>query len=376
MCAPGAASTRASCGNGIDLAVAVADSLRHKLATALMRLALDSKSSDFSFYSWTPVLAAPVQSGTGWTLKTSKGDISAARVILATNAYTGTFFAKDDPLHSHIQPFRGQAATITPTPTYAGQHALRNTYNTKQGHYLVTTASGEIVLGGGWGALIKSGELPEAKVFGETNDGPESIDPALTKGAWVAMLVLTPDLKNFMKDNFANWGDEAFGEGLTRTWTGIMSTSKDWLPLVGEVPGKAGLSVVAGVSGVMSFVDSTNTIRSPSSQATACRASSPRPAGTPTPSPRGNGTRRSSRPRSSSLPSVWRAWPRSTASLWPSMGRTRASCSARSLLRTASSPRRMDTMLSWTVWRRACRICCWVRTIRGSEEEVQGWKDK
>ncbi|TXT08636.1 hypothetical protein VHUM_02764 [Vanrija humicola] len=210
----------------------------HKLATALMRLAIDSKDSDFSFHSWTPVLALPEPSAAGWTLKTSKGDISAARVILATNAYTGTFFAKDEPLHSHIQPQRGQAATITPPPTYAGAHALQHTYNTLRGHYLVTTASGQIVLGGGWAPLVKEGTLPAAWVYGETNDGPESIDPALTKGAL-----------EFMKDNFAGWGSEAYGEGLTRTWTGIMSTSKDWLPLVGEVPGKAGLSVVAGFAG-------------------------------------------------------------------------------------------------------------------------------
>ncbi|KAL1406256.1 hypothetical protein Q8F55_007951 [Vanrija albida] len=209
----------------------------HKLATALMRLAIDSTAADFAFFSWTPVLAAPVCVEGRWTLKTSKGDISASRVVLATNAYTGTFFPKDDPLHSHIQPCRGQAATITPPPTYAGQHGLQHTYNTLRGHYLVTTASGEMVLGGGWAPLLEAGEL-RGRVFGETNDGPGSIDPALTKV-----------LKSFMKDTFTGWGAEAHGEGLTREWTGIMSTSKDWLPLVGEVPGSAGLSIVGGFAG-------------------------------------------------------------------------------------------------------------------------------
>jgi len=50
-----------------------------------------------------------------------------------------------------------------------------------------------------------------------------------------------------MPNNFIDWGAEAHGEGLTRTWVGIMASSKDELPLVGGVPGKEGLYVAAGV---------------------------------------------------------------------------------------------------------------------------------
>lgn len=49
-----------------------------------------------------------------------------------------------------------------------------------------------------------------------------------------------------MKENFTGWGEEGYGEGLTRVWTGILTSVKDYLPLVGEVPGKAGLFVSAG----------------------------------------------------------------------------------------------------------------------------------
>jgi hypothetical protein len=55
------------------------------------------------------------------------------------------------------------------------------------------------------------------------------------------------DLNRYMPENFVDWGPEGYGEGLTRTWTGILSTVKDWLPLVGQVPGKKGVSLVAGV---------------------------------------------------------------------------------------------------------------------------------
>lgn len=50
-----------------------------------------------------------------------------------------------------------------------------------------------------------------------------------------------------MKENFVGWGEEGYGEGLTRTWCGILSAVKDWVPLVGEIPGKKGVSMTAGV---------------------------------------------------------------------------------------------------------------------------------
>ncbi len=72
-----------------------------------------------------------------------------------------------------------------------------------------------------------------------------------------------------MRENFEDWGDEAMGEGLTRTWTGILSTVKDFVPLVGEVPGARGVSLVAGVS--LAGVDRADLL---SLQVTACRESS------------------------------------------------------------------------------------------------------
>jgi glycine/D-amino acid oxidase-like deaminating enzyme len=73
----------------------------HKLATALMRLAIESTASDFGFYSWTPVSGFPTETADGrWTLSTSKGDITAKEIIFCTNAHTPNFFPNDDPLHT------------------------------------------------------------------------------------------------------------------------------------------------------------------------------------------------------------------------------------------------------------------------------------
>lgn len=214
-----------------------------------MRKALESKHSDFSFHSWTPVDGFPSRTGDRWTLSTSRGPINARRVILCTNAHTHNFFLKSSPIHDQcvchenaanlsIEPYLGQCSTITPTPAYSGARGLKHTYNTLDGHYLVTTASGEMVLGGGAAPLVKDGRMSLSRLYGNVDDSERSIDPETTK-----------DLARFMRDNFVNWGEEAYGEGLTRTWVGVLTHVKDWLPLVGEVPGCEGVGIAAGVSG-------------------------------------------------------------------------------------------------------------------------------
>lgn len=56
-------------------------------------------------------------------------------------------------------------------------------------------------------------------------------------------------LANYCRTRFAGWAEEAFGEGATRTWSGLLTDSKDTLPLVGEVPGKKGMYLSAGFHG-------------------------------------------------------------------------------------------------------------------------------
>lgn len=48
---------------------------------------------------------------------------------------------------------------------------------------------------------------------------------------------------------YEGWGPESLGEGLQRTWTGVMGYSKDALPYVGAVPGRPGQFINAGHHG-------------------------------------------------------------------------------------------------------------------------------
>ncbi|BEI88839.1 uncharacterized protein CcaverHIS019_0202010 [Cutaneotrichosporon cavernicola] len=102
----------------------------------------------------------------------------------------------------HIRPGGSVHPAITPTTPFSGDGALGNTYNTLDGHYLVRTGSGELVLGGGTAPLVRSGKVPLSKVHGNEDDSEASIDPAITR-----------DHAIFMR-NFIGWGPEAYGEGL------------------------------------------------------------------------------------------------------------------------------------------------------------------
>lgn len=93
-------------------------------------------------------------------------------------------------------------------------------------------------MGGGAAPLVKDGRLPLSTLYGNMDDSERSLDPEVTK-----------DLASFMRDNFLGWGPEAYGEGMTRTWVGVLTHVKDWLPLVGDVPEAKGLSLAAGFAG-------------------------------------------------------------------------------------------------------------------------------
>ena len=137
----------------------------------MMRLAIDSTASDFSFFSHAPVSGFPERTDDGkWLVNTGRGMIKAGRVILCTNAYTRNFFPKDSLLHTHISPYRAYCAVVTPTPGASGVNALKYTYNLTDETYMVQTGAGGIVLGGGAPALIREGKVSANELFGQIDD--------------------------------------------------------------------------------------------------------------------------------------------------------------------------------------------------------------
>lgn len=65
--------------------------------------------------TYTPALSCS-RSGDKWTIRTSRGEITARAVIVATNAYTSSLLPEFKPL---IVPVRGTACSITPAPSHS-----------------------------------------------------------------------------------------------------------------------------------------------------------------------------------------------------------------------------------------------------------------
>ena len=146
----------------------------------MMRLAIESKTSDFQFYSHAPVGGFPRRTDGGkWIVNTNRGEIVAGQVILCTNAYTRNFFPRDTPLHDFIRPVRGQCSLVVPPPTFSGVNSLKHTYNLQNDTYMVQTPGGGIVLGGGAPAVLAQGTVKLDDISGQIDDS--GVMPAFTE---------------------------------------------------------------------------------------------------------------------------------------------------------------------------------------------------
>lgn len=149
----------------------------------------------------------------GYVLDTPAGKISAATVILATNAYTSKLWV-DAP----IEPKRGQviatsplSQVVVPFPMYANDGY----------QYWRQTVEGRLVVGG-WRDLDVPGEVGTR----------ELLHPAIQ--------VSLETFANFLTPSAAV---------VDHRWAGIMGFTPDLFPLVGQVPGYDGVYVAAGYSG-------------------------------------------------------------------------------------------------------------------------------
>jgi gamma-glutamylputrescine oxidase len=145
----------------------------------------------------------------------SLDELEAEQVVLATDGYTGGLLPQ---LDAAIQPVRGQvivteplARTLYPRPHYA-RHGF---------DYWQQTPDGRLVLGGRRDKNL---------------DAEFTNEEALTES-------IQAELESFAA--------ELLGEQprIEHRWAGIFGATEDELPLVGAVPGRAGLWVAAGYSG-------------------------------------------------------------------------------------------------------------------------------
>ena len=158
------------------------------------------------------------RAGRGFLVRTDRGDVTAAQVVHATNAWASALLP---PLRELIQPIRGQVIVTAPAPPL-WPFGL----STNDGYeYWMQRPDGRIVLGGlRWHTPTRE----------EGTDDDTAIEP-----------VVSAALRAFLPAHFPALA----GVGVEHEWTGIMGFTPDRNPLVGPVPGSPGEHVVAGFNG-------------------------------------------------------------------------------------------------------------------------------
>ncbi|KAH8896197.1 FAD dependent oxidoreductase [Thozetella sp. PMI_491] len=170
--------------------------------------------------------------GRGWVVRTSRGDICAKNVIVASNAYTAALFPQ---FRDKIVPVKGVACRIA-VPEGSGNRAphLNNTYAIRYGpqhfDYLISRADGSIVVGGA-----------DRVATSELSHWYKNVDDS-------SLIPGTEDFfTGYMQRLFHGW--EKSQARISHIWSGVMAFSSDSMPWVGEVPGQKGIFVTAGFGG-------------------------------------------------------------------------------------------------------------------------------
>ncbi len=174
----------------------------------------------------------------GWIVQTSRGDVTANQVLLATNGYTANLCPAFQGI---IIPLRGHMTTQSPGSGLP-KHGLKTTYSFiyDDGYdYMIsrpqgTRFAGDIMIGGG-STMTKDKGIHE---FGTTDD--TTIDPTILDY-----------LENSAKIRFGSqWGEDSPEGRVRNAWTGIMGYSSDGFPIVGQVPGQDNLYISASFQGL------------------------------------------------------------------------------------------------------------------------------
>jgi len=209
----------------------------YKFVIGLLELAI---KQDLNLQTETPALMIVKREvgQKGWIVRTSRGDVEANKVLLATNGYTAHLCPA---LQGVIVPLRGHMTAQRPGMGLP-KKGLETTYSFiyEDGYeYMISRPqgskfAGDIMIGGGSTVASDNG----IHEFGTTDD--TTTDPIIL---------------NYLIDSAeirfgSNWGEDSPKGRLRNAWTGIMGYSADGFPLVGQVPGQNNLYISASFQGL------------------------------------------------------------------------------------------------------------------------------
>jgi glycine/D-amino acid oxidase-like deaminating enzyme len=201
----------------------------YKFVTGLLARMLARWPRRLNVQMQTPILS--LSSSSIPLLTTDRGRIIAAKVVLATNAYTAGLLPR---FKDKIVPVRGMASHHRPEKRVHPH--LSNTYNINFGpgkgvDYLNPRPDGGVVVGGG------SWLFAQDVASWRDNFDDAHLFPERTMAYW----------SEYMQERFLGWEDSRNVNDYV--WTGIMGRTSDGQPLVGRVPGKGSVWVLAGFNG-------------------------------------------------------------------------------------------------------------------------------
>ncbi|KAF7557256.1 hypothetical protein G7Z17_g822 [Cylindrodendrum hubeiense] len=165
-----------------------------------------------------------------WTVQTPRGAIKTGKIVYATNGYTAQVLPE---YVNTIVPVRGICSHIE-SPKKQDTPHLVNTYGIRfdalNNDYLIPRADGSIIVGGARQRFWHNKE----RWFDNTRDD-EAVEEAVSY------------FDGYMQRHFRGW--EGSDAKTKEVWTGIMGYSSDFMPHIGDVPGKPGQFIIAGFSG-------------------------------------------------------------------------------------------------------------------------------
>jgi glycine/D-amino acid oxidase-like deaminating enzyme len=207
----------------------------YKFVSHILEELLTSTAVDqiFNLQTLTPVLRLAAHA-TGVEVFTSRGTISASKVVLATNAYTSHLLPQFADL---IVPCRGQMSSLVPLPSISGKNRLGTSLGflgDGLDDYLIqrpTERGAHLMFGGG---------RQHGQSLGVTDDSVVDPDTAHYLRSRLLEALQLPEAGPNTHENEMS---------ATHMWSGIMGFSRDDLPWVGQVPDEPHTYIAAGFTG-------------------------------------------------------------------------------------------------------------------------------
>jgi len=191
-----------------------------KLAQFLLQSVIEKGTKLFTFCPGTEMK----RNGDSWDIHTPRGIVTAEKIIHCTNAHAAQLLPH---LEAYFRPNRAQAHTLVPTPAYAAENTLQQTFSLRYSLYHFYS----VIQRQGDGTLVLGVSRTNPTLSAETLASRLSTDDTcyneeIAEDALRSFDQLFPD---FLSKNARH------GEGLQDVWTGIIAMTTDSVPFVGDL---------------------------------------------------------------------------------------------------------------------------------------------